>query len=261
MLMMIHYTKFDGIFDFRGQAALITGAANGIGYAIAEALARQHANLILVDVQEKVKEVAAGFASEFGVQVIAQVCDITLGDQTQGIVDAAVKRFGKIDILCNVAGIVELEAAENLPEAYWDHTMNVNAKGTFMMAQKVGRVMIANGGGKIVNIASQAGFIAIDRHVAYTASKAAVIGITKSLALEWAKYNINVNAVSPTVVLTELGAKAWAGEVGENMKKSIPANRFAYPDEVAAAVMFLVSEGANMITGENLVMDGGFTIK
>lgn len=81
------------------------------------------------------------------------------------------------------------------------------------------------------------------------------------LALEWAEYNINVNAVSPTVVLTELSAKAWAGEVGENMKKSIPANRFAYPDEVAAAVMFLVSEGANMITGENLVMDGGFTIK
>jgi NAD(P)-dependent dehydrogenase (short-subunit alcohol dehydrogenase family) len=258
---MIHYAKFDGTFDFSGKAAMITGAANGIGYAIAEALASSHVNLILVDIQEKVKEVAAGLASQFGIQTIGQVCDIIRGEQTQAIVDDAVSRFGKIDILCNVAGIVELEDAENLPEAYWDRTMNVNAKGTFMMAQKVGRVMIAHGGGKIVNIASQAGFIAIDKHVAYTASKAAVIGITKVLALEWAKYNINVNAVSPTVVLTELGARAWAGEIGENMKKSIPANRFAYPDEVATAVMFLVSEGANMITGENLVIDGGFTIK
>lgn len=258
---MIHYTKFDGAFDFSGKVALITGAANGIGYAIAELLASRHANLILIDMQEKVQDVAASLASEFGIQTIGEVCDITRGEQTQAIIDAAVGRFGQIDILCNVAGIVELDDAENLPEAYWDRTMNINAKGTFMMAQKVGRVMIANGGGKIVNIASQAGFIAIDRHVAYTASKAAVIGITKVLALEWAEYNINVNAVSPTVVLTELGAKAWAGEVGENMKKSIPANRFAYPDEIAAAVLFLASEGANMITGENLVIDGGFTIK
>lgn len=258
---MVHYTKFDGVFDFTGKVALITGAANGIGQATAEMLASRKANLVLFDRQDKVKTVAAELAAQYGIEAIGLTCNITDSEQTQAAIDAAVNRFGTIDILCNIAGVVELEEAVNLPEAYWDNTMAINAKGTFMMSQKVGRVMIEKGGGKIVNIASQAGFIAIDKHVAYTASKAAVIGITKVLALEWAKYNINVNAVSPTVVLTELGAKAWQGEVAENMKKAIPCGRFAYPDEVAAAILFLASEGANMITGENLVMDGGFTIR
>jgi NAD(P)-dependent dehydrogenase (short-subunit alcohol dehydrogenase family) len=258
---MIQYKKFDGTFDFSGKVALITGAANGIGRATAEVLASQKVRLALLDRQAKVLEVAAELSSLYGVDAMGYICDITSGTETQAAVDTAVEKFGRIDILCNIAGVVELEDAELLPEAYWDNTMNINAKATFMMAQKVGRVMIAQGGGKIVNMASQAGFIAIDRHVAYMASKAAVIGITKVLALEWAEYGINVNSVSPTVVLTELGAKAWAGEVGENMKKQIPCGRFCYPDEIAAAIMFLASDGANMITGENLVIDGGFTIK
>ncbi len=258
---MIHYSKFDGAFDFSGKVALITGAANGIGKATAEVLASRKANLVLLDMQEKVKDVAADLAGRYGIEAMGLVCDITCGEKTQTVIDTAVGRFGRIDILCNIAGIVELDDAENLAEDIWDKVMDINAKATFMMSQKVGRVMIATGGGKIVNIASQAGFIAIDRHVAYTASKAAVIGMTKVLALEWAEFNINVNAVSPTVVLTELGAKAWQGEIGENMKKSIPCGRFAYPDEIAAAILFLASEGANMITGENLVIDGGFTIK
>ena len=258
---MIHYKKFDGTFDFGGKIALITGAANGIGKATAEVLASRKVRLVLLDRQDKVLEVAAELSARYGVDAMGYVCDITSGTETQAAVDTAVEKFGRIDILCNIAGVVELEDAEILPEAYWDNTMNINAKATFMMAQKVGRVMIAQGGGKIVNMASQAGFIAIDKHVAYMASKAAVIGITKVLALEWAEYGINVNSVSPTVVLTELGAKAWAGEVGENMKKQIPCGRFCYPDEIAAAIMFLASEGANMITGENLVIDGGFTIK
>ena len=258
---MIHYKKFDGSFEVSGKVALITGAANGIGRATAEVLASRKVHLVLLDRQDKVLETAAELSSQYGIDAMGYVCDITSGAETQAAVNTAVERFGRIDILCNIAGVVELEDAELLPEEFWDNTMNINAKATFMMAQKVGRVMIAQGGGKIVNMASQAGFVAIDRHVAYMASKAAVIGITKVLALEWAEYGINVNSVSPTVVLTELGAKAWAGEVGENMKKMIPCGRFAYPDEIAAAILFLASEGANMITGENLVVDGGFTIK
>ena len=115
--------------------------------------------------------------------------------------------------------------------------------------------------GKIVNIASKAGLVALPKHAAYTASKAGLIGVTKILALEWAKYNINVNAIAPTVILTEMGEKAWAGEVGEAMKRKIPVDRFGYPEEVAAAALFLACDASNLITGETLVIDGGYTIQ
>ena len=140
--------------------------------------------------------------------------------------------------------------------------MAVNLKAVYLLSQVVGRRMIARGeGGKIVNLASQAGLIALDRHLAYCASKAGVISLTKVLALEWGKHGINVNSISPTVVLTELGKKAWAGEVGEAMKKKIPFGRFAQPEEIAACALFLASGAADMVHGENLVIDGGYTVQ
>lgn len=130
------------------------------------------------------------------------------------------------------------------------------------MSQLVGKQMIAQGhGGKIINMASQAAIIALDNHVAYCASKAGVVSVTKVLAYEWAQFNITVNAISPTVILTELGKKAWAGEVGEQAKREIPLGRFGYPEEVAGIALFLASDAANLITGENIVIDGGNTIK
>jgi NAD(P)-dependent dehydrogenase (short-subunit alcohol dehydrogenase family) len=121
--------------------------------------------------------------------------------------------------------------------------------------------MIAAGrGGKIVNLASQAGTVAIDEHVAYCASKFGVIGLTKTLAAEWGRHKITVNSISPTIVLTDLGRKAWAGEKGEAAKKRIPMGRFAYPEEIAAAAVFLASNGADMINGADLLVDGGYTI-
>lgn len=133
--------------------------------------------------------------------------------------------------------------------------------GPFKVCQKIGNVMIKQGkGGKIVSITSQAGFIAIDKHIGYTMSKAALIGMTKILAYEWAEFGINVNAVAPTVVRTPLGEKAWQGKVKDDMIERIPAHRFAEVDEIAAAILFLSCDEANMITGENLVIDGGFTI-
>src|SRR5260370_42397301 len=121
--------------------------------------------------------------------------------------------------------------------------------------------MIKHGRGRIVIIASEAGVIALERHAASCASKAAIISMTKVLALEWAKHNVQVNAISPTVVLTELGKKAWAGEVGEEMKKKIPAGRFAYPEEIAACALFLASDAAAMINGGDLVIDRRYTIQ
>ena len=121
--------------------------------------------------------------------------------------------------------------------------------------------MITQQEGSIVNMASQVGVIALDEHVAYCASKAAVISMTQVLAYEWGQYGVRVNCVSPTVVMTELGKNAWAGQKGEDMKKQIPALRFAEPDEIAASIAFLCSKGAGMITGANLMIDGGYTIK
>ena len=268
--MGIPFTEnFDIDFGLAGKTAIITGAANGIGEAIARMFAKKAANVVLVDKSVSVREVensvnlenGDGKDGNGGVCAVSAVGDVTRGEFLSEIVDIAVGAFGKINILVNCAGIALLDDAEKLSEEYWDQTMAVNLKAAFMLSQTVGRHMIQNGGGKIINIASQASVVALDRHVAYCASKAGLVSVTQVLAAEWAEYGINVNAISPTVVLTELGKKAWAGEAGEAMKKLIPANRFGYPDEIAACAAYLASDAANLITGANIIIDGGFTIK
>ena len=247
-------------FSLSGKTAIVTGAANGIGEAIAVMFAKKGAKLVLCDLSDTVAKTEKTI-KELGGKAISVFGDITQKEIITKIVESAESEFGKIDILVNCAGVALLESAEKLPEAYWDKTMDINLKASFMLAQAVGNHMIVKGGGKIINMASQAAVIALDKHVAYCASKAAIVSMTQVLASEWAEFNINVNAISPTVVLTELGKKAWAGEVGENFKKQVPAGRFAYPDEIAACAVYLASDAADMITGANIIIDGGFTIK
>ena len=256
----MEYKGFDKSFGLDGKVAMVTGAAQGIGKAIAELYAEKGADLVLVDLKSDVKETESAIKG-MGRNTVSIVADLTKTKDIEKVVSAAMKEFGRIDILANVAGVVFLDDAENLSEDFWDRTMAINLKAVFMLAQAVGRTMIKAGGGKIINMASQAGLVALDNHVAYCASKAGVISITKTLAFEWGQYNINVNSISPTVILTELGKKAWAGDVGEAMKKLIPAGRFGYPEEVAAVALFLASDAAGLITGENIVIDGGYTIK
>ncbi|EAA0405258.1 D-threitol dehydrogenase [Listeria monocytogenes] len=252
------FKGFDKDFNITDKVAVVTGAASGIGKAMAELFSEKGAYVVLLDIKEDVKDVAAKINPS---RTLALQVDITKKENIEKVVAEIKKVYPKIDILANSAGVALLEKAEDLPEEYWDKTMELNLKGSFLMAQIIGREMIATGGGKIVNMASQASVIALDKHVAYCASKAAIVSMTQVLAMEWAPYNINVNAISPTVILTELGKKAWAGQVGEDMKKLIPAGRFGYPEEVAACTLFLVSDAASLITGENLIIDGGYTIK
>jgi NAD(P)-dependent dehydrogenase (short-subunit alcohol dehydrogenase family) len=256
----MEFRGYDKSFSLNGKAALITGAGGGIGKAVATLFYEKGANLILVDLNPTIQTIGQEIASDQE-RLTTIAADITLPSQREEAVAAGLAKFGAIDILVNNAGVALLEPALEVPEVNWDKTMDLNLKAAFFLAQRVGSEMTRHGGGKIVNIASQAGVIALDRHVAYCASKAAIISMTKVLALEWAKHDIQVNAISPTVVLTELGKKAWAGEVGEQMKKKIPAGRFAYPEEIAACALFLASSAAAMITGENLVIDGGYTIQ
>ncbi|EAH4161753.1 SDR family oxidoreductase [Listeria monocytogenes] len=252
------FKGFDKDFNITDKVAVVTGAASGIGKAMAELFSEKGAYVVLLDIKEDVKDVAAKINPS---RTLALQVDITKKENIEKVVAEIKKVYPKIDILANSAGVALLEKAEDLPEEYWDKTMELNLKGSFLMAQIIGREMIATGGGKIVNMASQASVIALDKHIAYCASKAAIVSMTQVLAMEWAPYNINVNAISPTVILTELGKKAWAGQVGEDMKKLIPAGRFGYPEEVAACALFLVSDAASLITGENLIIDGGYTIK
>ena len=254
---MIPYDGVDLDFSIKDKVAVITGGAAGIGFATATFFADKGAKLVLADLNSDVEDIANKLGNAIGVQG-----SVTDEAYPKKVIDSAIDAFGTIDILVNSAGIAVLDSAESISADFWNRTIDVNLSASFFMAQAVGKYMIDNGiKGSIVNLASQAGVIALDKHVAYCASKGAIISMTQVLALEWGKYGIRINSVSPTVVLTELGRKAWSGPVGDAFKKEMPSERFAEPDEIAACIAFLCSKASAMITGHNLLIDGGFTIK
>ena len=251
------FNKVDLNFPVAGKIVVITGGASGIGAAIAQGFAEKGAKTALLDMNtEAALEMANSLPDAIAVQ-----CNVASQESVSNAVAKVIENFGCIDILINSAGIVDLAPSEEIALSAWQRTLDVNLTGSFLMAQTVGRQMIKQKGGKIINLASQAGSVAIDEHVAYCASKFGVIGLTKTLALEWGCHGITVNSISPTVVLTELGRKAWEGPKGEAMKLQIPTGRFAEPVEIAAAALFLASDAANMINGADLIIDGGFTVK
>lgn len=255
---MLKYSGADVNYSLEGQTAIITGGAAGIGNATAQFLAKKGVSCVLADLNPDVNEIA----EKTGKNCIGIAGDITDAKYRAAVVAKAVREFGAIDILVNCAGIVALEKAEDLSDDYWEKTISINLSASFKMAQAVGKYLIdAKRPGSIVNMASQAGVIALDKHVAYAASKGGIIAMTKVLAYEWGKYGIRVNAVSPTVVMTALGKKAWEGPVGDALKKEMPSGRFAETDEIAGVIAFLCSGAAGMITGHNLLVDGGYTIK
>lgn len=242
--------------DFTGKTVLVTGAATGIGLAITEAFAARGGRIALIDRDARVAEVAAGL----GAQHTGIVADVADEAQVETAVASTLAAFGHIDILINNAGIGPLAPAESYPTAEWDRTLNINLKGPFLFARAVAPGMLERGSGRIVNLASQAAIIGIEGHVAYCASKAGIVGMTTCMALEWGPRGVTVNAVSPTVVETELGLTGWAGEKGVKARAAIPTRRFAKPWEIAASVLYLCSGAAAMVNGSNLVIDGGYTI-
>ena len=242
--------------SFSGKIAVITGAASGIGDAVARYLAERGARIVGVDLNDSVTELNSTLpgSGHHGI-----VKDLTEPDAAGAAIAETVHKVGVPHILVNSAGLVLLDPAVDVPPDRWQLTLDINLSGSFYMAQAAGRVMLEAGYGRIINLASQAAVIGLDQHVAYCASKAAVLGMTRALSLEWAQHGVTVNAVSPTVVETPLGKAAWAGEKGEKAKNDIPVGRFAQPEEVAALIAFLAGDDAAMITGTNHLIDGGFT--
>lgn len=258
---MIEYRNYDKNYSLENKNAIITGGANGIGYAIASLYAEKGANVFLFDIAKNGEEQAQKLSNEFNIISKFIKTDVSNKKAIQLSVDSVLNEVKTIDILVNNAGVVFLDNAENLSEEGWNKTILINQTAVFLVSQVVGTVMIKQGFGKIINMASQAGVIALDKHIAYSASKGAVIAMTKVLAYEWSKYGINVNSISPTIVMTDLGKKAWAGKVGEDMKKRIPNGRFCEPNEVAALAVFLASDASMMINGTNIMIDGAYSIK
>jgi NAD(P)-dependent dehydrogenase (short-subunit alcohol dehydrogenase family) len=247
------------LFRLKGKSALVTGSAQGLGKEIASSLAQNGCSLVLADIaypEETAKQI-----EEIGSRSISVKADISDEAEVKDMVEKAISEYKKVDILVNNAGISQLSytATEDLPIEEWDKIIAVNLRGTFLCCKHVGKQMIGSGGGSIINISTTAGMTGVPRAPAYCASKAGIILLTKSLALEWVRYNIRVNAIAPHYLETELTKGLRTSEkVYDGLVKQIPMRRFAKPGEVVGTVLFLSSPASSYITGTVIVVDGGF---
>ena len=242
--------------ELKAKVALVTGAAQGIGKAVTLVLARHGADVVVADVniekaQETAREVEAVGRAAMAVRV-----DVTHLDDVEKMVEAAVQRFGKIDILVNNAGIARDKLILRMTEEDWDTVLNVNLKGTFNCTKAVIKYMSKQRSGKIVNIASVVGLMGNPGQANYSASKAGVIGLTKTVAREFAARGINVNAIAPGYIQTPM-TEVLPEKAKEELKRLIPMERLGQPEDVAQAVLFLVSEASSYITGNILNVNGG----
>ena len=241
-----------------GKVGIVTGAGQGIGKAIALELAKEGANVVIADINLKAAENVAKEATAFGKAIAIEV-DVSSKADIDRMLKESLKQFGRVDILVNNAGIAIMAEASEVMLEEWDRVMDINLKGVFLCSQAVGREMIRRRNGKIINIASAAAHSAAPNMVSYNVSKAGVIQLTKTLAVEWAKYNINVNSISPGVtegvMLSQLRVDDPAAFKAR--EERIPLKRVNPPEDIARLVVFLSSMDSDNITGEDIRLDGG----
>jgi 3-oxoacyl-[acyl-carrier protein] reductase len=242
-----------------GKVALVTGAARGIGKAIALTLAGEGADIAVSDVNLEGAESAAEEIESWGRQTLVSRVDVSKIKEVNEMVDKILDKFGRVDILINNAGITADSLLIRMKEADWDKVIEINLKGAFNCLKAVAKPMMKARSGKIVNMASVIGVIGNVGQANYAASKAGVIGLTKSSARELAPRGINVNAVAPGFIKTPM-TERLAAEVKEEMCKRIPLNRFGAPEDVAKVVLFLVSDRAAYVTGQVINVDGGMVM-
>jgi len=246
------------LFDLRTKIAVVTGANRGLGQAMAVGLAKAGASIVVADVLDVA--VTVDDIKRLGRDALGVTLDVTEPADIKKMVQQAVKKFGRIDILVNNAGIVRQAPVESMTQKDWDDVIRVNLDGEFLCAQEVGKQMIKQQGGRIINIASVAGLYGSAGSAAYSASKGGIIVLTKTLALEWAKYNINVNAICPGVFVTAM-TDSYLKDPGfqQTMKTRVPLARPGVPEELVGTVIYLSSRASEYMTGHALVIDGGWT--
>jgi NAD(P)-dependent dehydrogenase (short-subunit alcohol dehydrogenase family) len=249
------------LFDLTGKTALVVGGAGGIGYAQAMGLADAGADVVVSSRKIEHLEKAAGDIRAKGRRSLAVTVSVAEEKSVAAMVQQVLQEFPRIDILVNAAGIAIRKPADSFPIDEWQQVMDINTRGTFLCCQAVGRVMIKQRSGKIINLSSVRGRYGLPAdYAAYCASKGAVDSLTRTLACEWAKYNVLVNAVAPTIVETDLTRPALANpDYAKTMKSRIPLGKWALPDDIVGATIFFASKASDFITGQVLYIDGGVT--
>jgi NAD(P)-dependent dehydrogenase (short-subunit alcohol dehydrogenase family) len=248
-------------FNFKNKIVVVTGGSRGIGRSIAVAFGEAGANVVVaarkVDLLKSVvDEIHARGGDGFYVE-----CDLTRDETIYGLVERSVDRYGRIDVLVNNAGIGPwVKKSEEVSKEMWEEVLQVNLMAPFLLCREAGKIMMTNNWGRIINVASVGGAIALPRQIAYCAAKGALIQMTRVLAIEWAgKYNITVNAIAPGYITTDLTAEMRASEkISKNLLQRTPRRRFGKPDEIAGAALYLASESASYTTGSVLYIDGGW---
>ena len=246
---------------FKDQGALVTGAGSGIGRETAHAFAAEGAHVAVADIDLKMAERSAEEIRKKGGSAHAFSLDVTDEKAVAGFIDAAVNRLGRIDVLVNSAGIREIKPVLELPLEEWQRVLDVNITGVFLCSQAFGRHLVQAGKpGAIVNLASTLGVVAAPHRAAYTASKHAVVGLTKEMAMELGDKGIRVNAVGPGVIRTPLTERYFQdADFAQRIRDLHALGRWGEPHEIAKAILFLASDEASFVTGTTLLIDGGWT--
>lgn len=242
-----------------GKVAIVTGSARGLGEAIVMRLAKEGAKVIVTDVNQEGCERVASKIKELGGEALAKVCDVTDRASVQALAAATAERFGKIDILVNNAGITKDASLKKMTDEQWDAVINVNLKSVFICTQEISKFMVAQNYGRVISMSSLAGVMGNFGQTNYSASKAGIIGMTKTWAQELGRNNITANVIAPGFMNTEM-TKTIPQKIVDQMLAAIPVGRMGEPEEIAAAVVYLASDEAGFVNGITLNVNGGMYV-